>query len=173
SILLPCTLPLGPLISAFSQHLCNCEKPQTEAAIPPPPPAPHTCGISGIRIEVPIIAQRMATTVLGVGTGVFVISAIWVVTLLLCVLLSRTSGAARLLSIVFFILALIVTLVLIFFPRASETSTAQKEFQIVDTFFIGRYVLLSVMSVIFLASVFLSLVYYILEPVYAKPLRSH
>ncbi|XP_040182376.1 transmembrane protein 218 isoform X2 [Rana temporaria] len=115
----------------------------------------------------------MASTVLGVGTGVFVIAALWVVTLLLCVLFSRTSGAARLLSVAFFLLALIITLVLIFFPRASETSTTQKEVQIVDTFFIGRYVLLSVMSLIFLASVFLSLLYYVLEPVYAKRLRTH
>ncbi|XP_068094999.1 transmembrane protein 218 isoform X2 [Hyperolius riggenbachi] len=114
----------------------------------------------------------MASTVLGVGTGVFILAVIWVVTLLLCVLLSRASGATRFLSVVFFLLALIVTLILVFFPRASETSTQQKEVQIVDTFFIGRYVLLSVMSVIFLASVFLSVVYYVLEPVYAKPLRS-
>ncbi|KAM5140850.1 transmembrane protein 218 [Mantella aurantiaca] len=111
--------------------------------------------------------------VLGVGTGVFVISVIWVVTLLLCVLLSRTSGAARLLGIVVFILAVVVTLILVFFPRATETSSPVKEFQIVDTFFIGRYVLLAVMSVIFLASGFLSLLYYMLEPVYAKPLRTH
>ncbi|XP_040182374.1 transmembrane protein 218 isoform X1 [Rana temporaria] len=117
--------------------------------------------------------DQMASTVLGVGTGVFVIAALWVVTLLLCVLFSRTSGAARLLSVAFFLLALIITLVLIFFPRASETSTTQKEVQIVDTFFIGRYVLLSVMSLIFLASVFLSLLYYVLEPVYAKRLRTH
>ncbi|XP_072282600.1 transmembrane protein 218 isoform X2 [Pyxicephalus adspersus] len=114
----------------------------------------------------------MATTILGVGTGVFVISVIWIVTLLLCVLLSRTSGTTRLLNVVFFLLALIVTLILVFFPRASETSTPEKEFQIVDTFFIGRYVLLSVMSVIFLATAFLSLLYYLLEPVYAKPLRT-
>ncbi|MEE6524798.1 hypothetical protein FKM82_024466 [Ascaphus truei] len=37
----------------------------------------------------------MAATVLGVGIGVFILSVIWVVTLLLCVLLSRASGAAR------------------------------------------------------------------------------
>ncbi|KAM9298915.1 transmembrane protein 218 [Gastrophryne carolinensis] len=114
----------------------------------------------------------MATTVLGVGTGVFVIAVIWVVTLLLCVLLTRASGAARLLSVIFFLLALIVTLILVFFPRAQETPAPEKEIQIVDTFFIGRYVLLAVMSVIFLASVFLSVMNYVFEPVYAKPLRS-
>ncbi|EMP29402.1 hypothetical protein UY3_13485 [Chelonia mydas] len=41
---------------------------------------------------------------------------------------------------------------------------------IVDTFFIGRYVLVSLLSVTFLGSLFLVLVHHILEPVYAKPL---
>ncbi|KAG8568234.1 hypothetical protein GDO81_013933 [Engystomops pustulosus] len=96
----------------------------------------------------------MASTVLGVGTGVFGIAVIgW------------------LSSIALFLLALIVTLILVFFPRASETPSPEKEVQIVDTFFIGRYVLLSVISLIFLGSLFLALVYYVLEPVYAKPLR--
>ncbi|XP_056400234.1 transmembrane protein 218 [Hyla sarda] len=113
----------------------------------------------------------MASTVLGVGTGVFVIAVIWVVTLLTCVLLSRAAGTARFLSLSLFLLAVIVTLILIFFPRASETPSPEKEVQIVDTFFIGRYVLLSLISAIFLGSLFLSVVYYILEPVYAKPLR--
>ncbi|XP_069805230.1 transmembrane protein 218 [Dendropsophus ebraccatus] len=113
----------------------------------------------------------MASTVLGVGTGVFVIAVIWVVTLLSCVLLARAAGAARFLSLTLFFLAVIVTLILIFFPRASETPSPVKEVQIVDTFFIGRYVLLSLISVIFLGSLFLSVVYCVLEPVYAKPLR--
>nr|XP_009680220.1 PREDICTED: transmembrane protein 218 [Struthio camelus australis] len=43
--------------------------------------------------------------------------------------------------------------------------------QIVDTFFIGRYVLLAVLSLVFLGSLFLVLVYHIAEPMYAKPLR--
>uniref|UniRef100_A0A8C5PPX8 Transmembrane protein 218 n=1 Tax=Leptobrachium leishanense TaxID=445787 RepID=A0A8C5PPX8_9ANUR len=114
---------------------------------------------------------RMAGVILGVGTGVFVLAVVWVVTLLLCVLLSRASGAARFLVALVFLMALVVTLILVFFPRASETATSRKETQIVDTFFIGRYFLVSVMSVIFLGSTFLAFAYHILEPVYAKPLR--
>ncbi|KAM4652896.1 transmembrane protein 218 isoform 1-T5 [Discoglossus pictus] len=114
----------------------------------------------------------MATTVLGVGTGVFILAVIWVVTLLLCLLLSRATGTARLSVILVFFLSVIVTLILVFFPRSSLTPTPQKEVQIVDTFFIGRYVLVSIMSVIFLGSLFLVLVYQILEPIYAKPLRN-
>lgn len=44
--------------------------------------------------------------------------------------------------------------------------------QIVDTFYVGRYILLSVLSVIFLGSLFLVLVHHIMQPVYAKPMRS-
>uniref|UniRef100_A0A2K5JL63 Transmembrane protein 218 n=1 Tax=Colobus angolensis palliatus TaxID=336983 RepID=A0A2K5JL63_COLAP len=36
----------------------------------------------------------MAGTVLGVGAGVFILALLWVSVLLLCVLLSRASGAA-------------------------------------------------------------------------------
>uniref|UniRef100_A0A8C6YS80 Transmembrane protein 218 n=1 Tax=Nothoprocta perdicaria TaxID=30464 RepID=A0A8C6YS80_NOTPE len=43
--------------------------------------------------------------------------------------------------------------------------------QIVDTFFIGRYVLLAVLGLLFLGSLFLVLLYHVAEPVYAKPLR--
>ncbi|CAH2320362.1 transmembrane 218 [Pelobates cultripes] len=114
---------------------------------------------------------RMASTILGVGTGVFILAVIWVLTLLLCVFLSRASGTARLSAVLVFLLAVIVTLILVFFPRASETAATLKEIQIIDTFFIGRYFLISIMSLIFLGSTFLALVYHILEPVYAKPLR--
>ncbi|KAJ7410208.1 hypothetical protein BTVI_54064 [Pitangus sulphuratus] len=44
--------------------------------------------------------------------------------------------------------------------------------EIVDTFLIGRFVLLAVMSLLFLGCLFLLLVYDLMEPVYAKPLHS-
>ncbi|XP_005991204.1 transmembrane protein 218 [Latimeria chalumnae] len=113
----------------------------------------------------------MAGTVLGVGTGVFIIALLWVLALLLCVLLSRASGLARFSVVLVFLLALIITLVLVFFPRASQFPAPVNESVIVDTFFIGRYFLLSILSVIFLASLFLILAFHITEPVYAKPLR--
>ncbi|XP_009326947.1 PREDICTED: transmembrane protein 218 [Pygoscelis adeliae] len=42
---------------------------------------------------------------------------------------------------------------------------------IVDTFFIGRFVLLAVMSLVLLGCLFLLLIYHLMEPVYAKPLH--
>ncbi|RLV98088.1 hypothetical protein DV515_00011088 [Chloebia gouldiae] len=43
---------------------------------------------------------------------------------------------------------------------------------IVDTFLIGRFILLAVMSLVFLGCLFLFLIYHLMEPVYAKPLHS-
>ncbi|XP_039620068.1 transmembrane protein 218 [Erpetoichthys calabaricus] len=114
----------------------------------------------------------MAVTILGVGIGVFLIALIWIVSFFLFLVLSRASGAARLLVIPVFLLAVIVTVTLIFFPRTPESPSLVKDVTIVDTFFIGRYVLLSILALIFLASLFLVLPFYILEPIYAKPLRT-
>lgn len=44
--------------------------------------------------------------------------------------------------------------------------------QIVDTLLIGRFVLLAVMSLVFLGCLFLFLIYHLMEPLYAKPLHS-
>lgn len=44
--------------------------------------------------------------------------------------------------------------------------------QIVDTLFIGRYVLLAVTSAVFLVMFFMLLPFHFLEPVYAKALRT-
>ncbi|KAM4828057.1 transmembrane protein 218 isoform 1-T2 [Thomomys bottae] len=114
----------------------------------------------------------MAGTVLGVGTGVFILALLWVLVLLLCVLLSRASGIARFSIIFVFLGALVITSVLLLFPRASELPAPDVEIKIVDTFFIGRYVLLTLLSVIFLGGLFLVLTHHVLEPIYAKPLRS-
>ncbi|XP_032282257.1 transmembrane protein 218 [Halichoerus grypus] len=115
----------------------------------------------------------MAGTVLGVGAGVFVLALLWVSVLLLCALLSRASGLARFSVVFVFLGALIITSVLLLFPRASEVPAPEVEMKIVDSFFIGRYVLLAFLTAVFLGSLFLVLIHHILEPIYAKPLRSY
>ncbi|KAM9080249.1 transmembrane protein 218 isoform 2-T2 [Megaptera novaeangliae] len=114
----------------------------------------------------------MAGTVLGVGAGVFILTLLWVSVLLLCLLLSRASGIARFSVIFVFLGALIITAVLLLFPRASEFPAPEAEMKIVDAFFIGRYVLLAFLTLVFLGSLFLVLIHHILEPICAKPLQS-
>ncbi|XP_026856382.2 transmembrane protein 218 [Electrophorus electricus] len=109
---------------------------------------------------------------LGVGTGVCLIATVWIVTFVLSLILSRTAGPTKLGIIPIVFLALTVTLILVLFPRAPEAPSSVKETEIVDAFFIGRYVLLSVVIVVFLAALFMLLPLYLLEPVYAKPLRA-
>uniref|UniRef100_A0A8C3UP43 Uncharacterized protein n=1 Tax=Catharus ustulatus TaxID=91951 RepID=A0A8C3UP43_CATUS len=53
------------------------------------------------------------------------------------------------------------------FPRGSFFQAPG----IVDTFLIGRFILLAVMSLVFLGCLFLFLIYHLMEPVYAKPLH--
>ncbi|XP_041863607.1 transmembrane protein 218 [Melanotaenia boesemani] len=115
----------------------------------------------------------MADTVLQVGTGVFVIALVWIVALVFISMLLRASGSAKLGTIPVFLLALAITLTLVLFPRSPETPSPFKEIEIVDTLFIGRYVLLAVVSVVFVVTFFIMLPFHFLEPVYAKALRTH
>uniref|UniRef100_A0A3P8T506 Transmembrane protein 218 n=1 Tax=Amphiprion percula TaxID=161767 RepID=A0A3P8T506_AMPPE len=112
----------------------------------------------------------MANTVLEVGTGVFVIAVVWIAALVFGMMLLRASGSA-LGVIPVFLLALTITLALVLFPRTPEMPPPFKE--IVDTLFIGRYVLLAVVSAVFLVAFFMLLPFHFLEPVYAKALRTH
>ncbi|XP_032905889.1 transmembrane protein 218 [Amblyraja radiata] len=115
----------------------------------------------------------MAGIVMGVGPGIFILAVIWVLSFLICNLLSRSGGVVSWLSIVLvFLLALIITMILIFFPRAKETPEPVTEDVIFDNFFIGRYCLLCILIVGFLAGLILLFPYYLVEHIEAKPLRS-
>ncbi|XP_034292877.1 transmembrane protein 218 isoform X1 [Pantherophis guttatus] len=116
--------------------------------------------------------KRMTGTILGVGPGVFILAVVWVLTLLLCMLLSRAAGLARFSVILVFFAAVIITLTLLLFPRAGKFPAPVIEIKVVDTFFIGRFILLFVLTVVFLGCMFLLLTHHLLQPVYAKPLRS-
>lgn len=75
----------------------------------------------------------------------------------------------------FFFLTLWTALTLTLFPFVIINNKHFLSFhlQIVDTLFIGRYVLLAVASVVFLVAFFMLLPFHFLEPVYAKALRTH
>uniref|UniRef100_A0A8C3J417 Transmembrane protein 218 n=1 Tax=Calidris pygmaea TaxID=425635 RepID=A0A8C3J417_9CHAR len=111
----------------------------------------------------------MAGMALGVGPGVLVLQLLWGLALLLCLALSRTAGRARFAVVLVALGAAVLSAVLLLFPREDEHPVAAA---IVDTFLIGRFVLLAVMSLVLLGCLFLLLIYHVMEPVYAKPLHS-
>ncbi|XP_043996048.1 transmembrane protein 218 [Gambusia affinis] len=115
----------------------------------------------------------MTNNVLQVGTGVVVIVIVWIAALVAGTILLRADGSAKLGVIPTTLLALTITLVLVFFPRSPEMPFPFKEIEIVDTFFIGRYVLLAVVGTVFLVAFFMLLPLHFLEPVHAKALRTY
>ncbi|CAM9768184.1 unnamed protein product [Lampetra fluviatilis] len=105
--------------------------------------------------------------VLGIGVGLFVLVFLWVLSLLLCVLMSRASRPLRFVSVGVFLLVVIITLVLVFFPKQTPSVPV-----ITDDFFIGRYVLLTFSLLALLVAIALAIVFHVLEPVYGQPLKS-
>ncbi|KAM4727100.1 transmembrane protein 218 [Anableps anableps] len=116
---------------------------------------------------------EMTNAVLQVGSGVVVIVIVWIAALVVAIILLRAAGSAKLGVIPIVLLALTITLVLVFFPRSPETPPPFTEIEIVDTLFIGRYILLAVASAVFLGASFMLLPLHFLEPVHAKALRTH
>ncbi|KAM6044694.1 transmembrane protein 218 [Theristicus caerulescens] len=114
----------------------------------------------------------MAGTVLGLGPGVLLLQLLWGLALLLCLALSRAAGRARFAVVLVTLGAAVLSAALLLFPREEERPAAAAADEIVDTFFIGRFVLLAVMSLVFLGCLFLLLIYHLMEPMYAKPLPS-
>ncbi|XP_074783589.1 transmembrane protein 218 [Athene noctua] len=114
----------------------------------------------------------MAGTVLGVGPGVLVLQSLWGLALVLCLALSRTAGRARFAVVLVTLGAAVLSAALLLFPREDERPAVVVADEIVDTFFIGRFVLLAVMSLVLVGCLFLLLIYHLMEPVYAKPLHS-
>uniref|UniRef100_A0A8B9IB29 Transmembrane protein 218 n=1 Tax=Anser brachyrhynchus TaxID=132585 RepID=A0A8B9IB29_9AVES len=116
----------------------------------------------------------MAGPVLGAGPGALLLAALWALALLLCLALARAPGAARLAALPVPVVAALLSAALLLYPREEEEEGAGPPpgTEIVDTFFIGRLILLAVMALVFLGCLFFLLLHHLAEPVYAKPLRS-
>ncbi|XP_017295504.1 transmembrane protein 218 [Kryptolebias marmoratus] len=115
----------------------------------------------------------MSDTVLQIGSGVFIVSVVWIAALVFVMMLLRADGPAKLGVVPVVLLAVTITLALVFFPRSPETPPPFKEMEIVDTLLISRYVLLAVVSGVFLVAFFMLLPCHFLEPVCAKALRTN
>ncbi|XP_029375518.1 transmembrane protein 218 isoform X2 [Echeneis naucrates] len=73
---------------------------------------------------------KMASTLLNVGTGVVVIAVVWILALVFGMMLLRASGSAKLGVVPVFLLAVTITLALVFFPRSPETTPPFKEIEV-------------------------------------------
>ncbi|KFP04479.1 Transmembrane protein 218, partial [Calypte anna] len=113
----------------------------------------------------------MAAMALGLGPGVLLLMLLWGLALLLGVALTRAAGEARFAVVPVVLGAAVLSAALLLFPREGEHPVTAAADEIVDTFFIGRFVLLAVMSLVSLGCLFLLLVHHLTEPVYAKPLH--
>ncbi|XP_057281914.1 transmembrane protein 218 [Pezoporus wallicus] len=107
---------------------------------------------------------------LGLGPGVLALQLLWALALVLCLVLSRAAGRARFTVVLVALGAAVLSAALLLFPREEERPSTAAVYEIVDTFLIGRFVLLAVMSLVLLGCLFLFLIYHLMEPVYAKPL---
>ncbi|NXA77164.1 TM218 protein, partial [Thryothorus ludovicianus] len=136
---------------------------------------------------------------LGVGPGVLALLLLWAMALLLLLALVRAGRGRngdrdrdrpgerrgwgppvlsaprcrrRVAAVPVALGAAALTAALLLFPREGESPGPAGAEEIVDTFLIGRFILLAVMSLVFLGCLFLFLIYHLMEPVYAKPLHS-
>ncbi|XP_061869890.1 transmembrane protein 218 [Colius striatus] len=110
---------------------------------------------------------------LGAGPGVWALLLLWALALLLCGAASRAAARARFATVPVALGAALLSAALLLFPRDEEHPPAAAHGdELVDTFLIPRFILLAVMSLLFLGCLFLLLIYHLMEPVYAKPLRS-
>ncbi|XP_048824305.1 transmembrane protein 218 [Lagopus muta] len=112
----------------------------------------------------------MAGTALGAGPGALLLAGLWALALLLCLLLARASGAARLAALLVPLCAALLSAALLLYPREDGSAGPPAGPQIVDTFLVGRLVLLAFMALLLLGCGLL-LGMHLLEPIHAKALR--
>lgn len=107
-------------------------------------------------------------TVLGVGVGLFLIVFVWALSLFLCIVFSRSSGAISNLGIVMILVAILFTIILLVLPRQQSTASTPK---IYDYSIIYRWLLISGCILFLLIGAIAYLALHVMEPVYAKPIR--
>ncbi|XP_077985732.1 transmembrane protein 218-like isoform X1 [Glandiceps talaboti] len=110
-------------------------------------------------------------TVLGVGVGIFILAFIWTLTFALCLFFSRSQGGLKNAGIGIFFLSLIITLILIFFPREDPSAPVVEDYTIYDNTIIGRTVLVSFMGLFVLVGVVFVFLFHWMDPMLAKPIK--
>ncbi|XP_060590312.1 transmembrane protein 218-like [Ruditapes philippinarum] len=107
-------------------------------------------------------------TVLGVGIGLFLIILVWSLSLFLCIVFSRSTGAISNVGIVMILFAILFSVILLVLPREDFEAPTTKKY---DYSIIFRSVLIAGCSLFLVIGMVIFLLLHLMEPIYAKPIR--
>ena len=111
----------------------------------------------------------MAARIAGIGIGLFILGFLWVLSIFLCMVLSRARGAIANLGYAVIFLSAVVTLVLVLLPRGVDTGDTSAV--IYDNQMIGRTALVTVAGLMVGAGLVGMGLVYAFEPQKAKALK--
>lgn len=103
-----------------------------------------------------------------IGLGVYILSTVWLITLLFCIISVRTG---QLFGAIAFIISSLITLLLILIPRVSNLADVLESEKVYDRLFILRYCTLAFMVISILGGFGYFFVYHCMSPVQTKKLK--
>ncbi|XP_005089365.1 transmembrane protein 218 [Aplysia californica] len=113
----------------------------------------------------------MASTVLNVGIGLFILAFLWVLALSVCVAFARSPTKIANIGPLAVVAALVISVILIFIPREDQFPSAEEQSVVYDYSIVYRSSLIAVMALFVLLGGVFYLVFHAMTPVHAKPLR--
>lgn len=106
-------------------------------------------------------------TALGAGVGIWVLSILWIFTILCCLIFSQAKGGAKFTGVAVFVIALVITIVLIVLPKGESVPVTDV---IYDELIILRYVFI-VLGALCVLGGLIAMVVSASDPILAKPLK--
>ncbi|KAH9504303.1 hypothetical protein Btru_064579 [Bulinus truncatus] len=113
----------------------------------------------------------MAGQVLNVGIGLFLLAFIWVAALAVCIALSRSPTKLASFAPISVLIAIVISIILIFIPRESQFPSLEEQSVVYDYSIVYRSSLIAVMALFIVIGVVFYFINHALHPVQAKPLR--
>ncbi|CAL1538365.1 unnamed protein product [Lymnaea stagnalis] len=113
----------------------------------------------------------MAGPVLNVGIGLFILAFIWVLALAVCITLTRSPTKIAKMGPVSILIAIVISIILIFIPRESQFPSSEEQAVIYDYSIVYRSSLIAVMALFVVVGLVFYFIGHALQPIHAKPLR--
>jgi hypothetical protein len=104
-----------------------------------------------------------------VGPGIIIITIVWVIAIVLCIVFTRSEGWLAYFGIACVLIAVIVTLILCLYPRGTQTSQA---FVIYDYTYIPRTALISICGIMLFIGSIVVAVFHVFDLRRSMPLKS-